>query len=64
VQGNLRNEYLKVTVKTECAHCSKSIQIEIDSNLQYKVEEGCDPIIFVPDVNLFALEDDSIIESF
>ncbi len=38
--------------------------LEIDSDLNYKTEEDCRPVIFVPDVDLFKLEDDSIIESF
>ena len=51
-------------VKTECAHCSEPMEIEIDSDLNYKVkEEGCDPVVFVPDVNVFELEEDSIIDS-
>ena len=52
-------------VKTECAHCSEPMEIEIDSDLNYQVkEEGCEPIVFVPEVNLFELEEDSIIDSF
>jgi len=65
VQGRLREESLSVLVKTECAHCSEPMEIEIDSDLNYKVkEEGCEPVVFVPDVDLFKLEEDSIIESF
>jgi len=65
VQGRLREESLSVLVKTECAHCSEPMEIEIDSDLNYKVkEEGCEPVVFVPDVNLFELEEDSIIDSF
>jgi len=65
VQGRLRNENLSVLVKTECAHCSKPMEIEIDSDLNYEVkEEGCEPVVFVPEVNLFELEEDSIIDSF
>ncbi len=52
-------------LKTECAHCSKPMEIEIDSDLNYAVkEEGCEPVVFVPEVNLFELEEDSIIDSF
>jgi hypothetical protein len=41
------------------------MEIEIDSDLIVKVNvPGCEPIAFVPDVNLFALEDDSIIDAF
>jgi len=65
VQGRLREESLSVLVKTECAHCSEPMEIEIDSDLNYKVkEEGCEPVVFVPDINLFELEEDSIIDSF
>ena len=65
MQGRLREESLSVLVKTECAHCSEPMEIEIDSDLNYKVKEkGCEPVVFVPDVNLFELEEDSIIDSF
>ena len=65
MQGRLREENLSVLVKTECAHCSEPMEIEIDSDLGYKVkEEGCEPVVFVPDVNLFELKEDSIIDSF
>jgi len=41
------------------------MEIEIDSDLNYTLkEEGFEPIIFVPDVNLFKLEDESIINAF
>jgi len=41
------------------------MRIEIDSDLHFKVDgDGCRPIVFVPDVNLFEIEDDSIIDSF
>ena len=65
MQGHLREESLSVLLKTECAHCSQPMEIEIDSDLNYEVkEEGCEPVVFVPEVNLFALEEDSIIDSF
>jgi len=65
VQGQLRGESLSVVVKTECAHCSQPMHIEIDSELSYRVrEEGADPIIFIPQVDFHKLEDPSIIDSF
>jgi hypothetical protein len=65
VQGKLRNQYLTVKIDSECAHCGKSIQIEMDSDLVYKVKDSdCKPVIFVPDVNLFKIADESIIDSF
>ncbi|MDD5711735.1 MAG: hypothetical protein PHY31_03130 [Smithellaceae bacterium] len=54
-----------MTIQTECAHCSRPMEIEIDSDLNYHVgEEDCTPIIFNPDVNLLELEEDSIIDAF
>jgi hypothetical protein len=41
------------------------MKIEIDSNLDWKTEnQEFEPIVFVPDVDIFAIEDDSIIDSF
>jgi hypothetical protein len=41
------------------------MEIQIDSDLNCRVkEEGCNPIVFVPDVDLIALEDESIIDAF
>ena len=41
------------------------MQIEIDSDLRYKTNnDGCEPVVFVPDVDLLNLKDDSIIDSF
>jgi hypothetical protein len=65
VQGKLQNKYLNVQVVTECAHCSSPMEMEIDSNLHYKTNnERCEPVIFVPDIDLFGIKDDSIIDSF
>jgi len=65
VQGLLRKEYVSVTVDTSCAHCSRFMRIEIDSNLTLKIEDDeYEPVIFVPDVDVYNLEDDNIINSF
>ena len=65
VQGRLRGEPLSVVVRTECEYCSQPMHIEIDSGLGYRVqEEGADPLVFVPEVDLHALQEPSIIESF
>jgi hypothetical protein len=41
------------------------MHIEINSDLNYHVKEkGCEPIVFVPDVNLYKLEDPHIINAF
>jgi hypothetical protein len=41
------------------------MEIAIDSDLAWRVkEEGCDPVVFSPDVDLINLEEDSIIDVF
>ena len=41
------------------------MEITIDSDLNYKTgDEKCKPIIFVPDMDLLSLKEDSIIDSF
>ncbi len=65
MQGRLRWEKLAVTVDTACAHCGRSMQIEIDSDLNYRVgDRDCRPIVFVPDIKLAELEAPSIIDDF
>jgi hypothetical protein len=65
VQGQLRNEGLSVIVESECAHCGRSMTIDITSDLAYHAHGGGDgPIVFVPDVNVGALEAPSIIDDF
>jgi hypothetical protein len=64
VQGHLRSEALTIRIRTECAHCGQPISIEIDSDLAYRVEEGEDPLVFVPLVDFAKLKDPSIIHAF
>jgi len=41
------------------------MELEIDSDLNCHVkDEGCNPVVFVPDINLIELEDESIINAF
>lgn len=54
-----------MTVTTECAHCGRSMHIDIDSDLNWRAHEpDSAPVAFVPEVNLIELEEESIIESF
>jgi len=64
VQGHLRNASLAVTIRTECAHCARPLQIEVDSQLNYRVAAAADPLIFIPFVNFEKLKDPSIIHAF
>ena len=52
-------------IETECGHCHKPIQIEMDSELKYQVmEKGAEPLVYVPMVDVKKLEEPSIIDSF
>ena len=65
MQGLLRNEKLSFTIETECGHCQRPIQIEIDSELNYSVlKSGAEPLVFTPTVDFEQLEDPSIIDAF
>jgi len=64
VQGHLRNESISITIETECAHCSRPIQLELDSESNFRVVKGSDPLVFVPLVDFEEIEDPSIIDTF
>jgi len=65
VQGKLLKTYLKVQIDTVCAHCSTPMRIEIDSDLNCKVnDDDCKPLIFIPDIGLSNIRDEGIIDSF
>lgn len=65
MQGRLRGEELSVEIVTQCAHCARPMQLAIDSDMNCQVQEaGCEPIVFVPNVNFGKLEDPSIIDAF
>jgi hypothetical protein len=41
------------------------MELTIDSDLNYTVKErGCEPIVYVPDIDLWSLPDESIINAF
>jgi hypothetical protein len=64
VQGQLRNENLSYTIQTECGHCHQPIQIELDSQLNYHVEQEAQGVlIYSPLLDIHKLEP-SIIDGF
>ena len=64
VQGQLLNKNLTFTLQTECAHCQQPIQIEIGSELDYRVlTEGAQPLVYTPLLDVNQLEP-SIIDGF
>jgi hypothetical protein len=65
VQGRLRDEKLRATIETECAHCSQPMSIEVDSDLRVRVlTEGARPVLVSPHVNFAKLKDPCIIHAF
>jgi hypothetical protein len=65
VQGQLRGEKLSFVIETECGHCHQPFEIEIDSELNYKVsrQEGIEPFVYSPLLDIQKL-DPSIIDGF
>jgi hypothetical protein len=65
VQGRLRNEKLSFSIQTECGHCGKPLHLEIDSEMNYRVlEEGAEPLVYAPLLDVDRLEAPSIIDGF
>jgi hypothetical protein len=65
VQGHLRNEAIEFTVESECAHCQRAIELEIDSDLHYRVlTKGAEPLVHVPMVDVTKLDAPNIIDGF
>jgi hypothetical protein len=65
VQGQLRNEPLDCIIISKCARTGRTLHIEIDSELNYKIQEqDAVPLLSVPMVNFGTLEDSSIIDAF
>ncbi len=65
VQGRLREEYLSVTIKTECAHCAQPMEITLDSELKYQIiKGGAEPLVFEPHVNWDTFTGSNIIDAF
>ena len=65
MQGQLQERPLAVTIHTECACCGQPMVMEIDSELNYTVQEqDAEPLVFVPLVDFDPLEDPSIIDTF
>ena len=65
MQGHLRNEPVSITVDSECAHCSEPLTLEIDSDMNVRVDPpDAEPMVFSPDVRLFDVRAPSIIDDF
>lgn len=52
-------------IVTECGHCQEAIDIRMDSELNYHVQDqGAEPMIYMPLVDFDELDDPSIIDAF
>jgi hypothetical protein len=60
----LRKEHLSVEVSSHCAHCLEPLDLTIDSDMNVNVRQDTEPLVFVPEVNLYDLDEPNIIESF
>lgn len=65
VLGKLRGEALDFIVTTKCAHSGRTLHIEIDSELNYAVQEpDANPLLSIPLVNFGQLQESCIIDAF
>lgn len=51
-------------VNSTCTHCSETLDLTIDSDMNVSVHQDTEPLVFVPEVNFFDLEDPGITEVF
>jgi hypothetical protein len=52
-------------VATECGHCQQPLELDVDSELRFRVlEEAAEPLVYVPMVDFDELQDPSIIDAF
>jgi hypothetical protein len=65
VQGRLRGERLQVRIDSECHHCSRSLTIEVDDELRWRVlSPSASPLLFEPDIEWNAFRSENIIHDY
>lgn len=65
MQGHLRKSRLEVEINTSCAHCSETIELVVDSELNYRIENGGpDPLVFEPEIDWNEFKDPNIIDGY
>jgi hypothetical protein len=69
VQGRLRNEHLSITISSVCAYSGQPLQIEVDSQMKYRVQpdvggQVARPLVFMPQVDWEAFRDPNIIDAY
>jgi hypothetical protein len=54
-----------VEIKTTCAHCGETMELVVDSELNYRIEKGGpSPLVFEPTVDWSAFKDPTIIDGY
>ncbi len=52
-------------VRSECAHCKTPLEMTVDSDLTITIKDNeCEPMVFIPDVDLLNLQEENIINAF
>ncbi len=65
VQGQLRQGPLTIQIKTSCAHCGQPILVEVNQELNYKVNTpGAGPLIFEPHLDWDTFAEPNIIHAY
>jgi len=65
VQGRLYHADLTVTITTSCAHSGLPLQIELDSQLNYRVQpDDARPLVFTPQVDWETFRAPNIIDAY
>ena len=65
VQGQLGNEPLSVAISTECDHCARKIDITLDSDLKFQVDDAdAGPLVFMPHLDWNMFTEPNIIDSY
>jgi hypothetical protein len=56
---------MTVDVTTSCHHCSETLQLRIDNDMNVEVQTpGAAPVVFVPGVVPFDVEGPDIVDDF
>jgi len=54
-----------VTIKSSCAHCERSIKIELSDEMQFTTQpEAANPLVFLPHVDWETFTEPNIIHRF
>lgn len=65
VQGQLRNESITITFRTECGHCARALRLEVNSAGRSDIAEaGPNPLVYVPVIDFTKLKAPNIIDDF